>query len=162
MLPFDLDSASMAAIIIMVASVLDSSLLINGPDWLRKARSILGTLHTNGNELSMLHMSELGQLGRLLTDLDNAQGTTNDGCQDMGSSQSISDRNNQQATYAPTIPLQSSVSSIGEIYPNTVVDAITTSTIGPFMADDIMDLVNSIEGIDKEWMPQTMVDYNIW
>ncbi|ETS74720.1 hypothetical protein PFICI_13204 [Pestalotiopsis fici W106-1] len=157
-LPFDLESASMAAIIIMIASTVDASLIVNGSDWLQKARSILGNLYANGNELSMLHISELKQLGRLLAGLNITPSHTTMGGLDEGSNGSVPYQNDPRALFV-SMTVEPSLTSIGELYNAAMED---TGTFGSFMANNIMDLVNSIDDIDRDWMPQTMAEYDIW
>lgn len=156
-LPFSLDQLSAATINVLVATALDHSLIDNASRWIMAAYSVFDDMITSGNQVAVLRKGELDHLRRMLEELNTMS----------------------QAAWQPshTPPQQS-----GDQQQSPLEGPMTDSTIfvsrppdfdppcsnleidpgEPLTTTDLMDLANSIDDIDIEWISQTIGHDRIW
>lgn len=156
-MPFSLDQLSAATINVLVAIALDHSLIDNASRWIMAAWSVFDDMITSGNQVAVLRKSELDHLRGMLEELNTVS----------------------QATWEPghTPPQQS-----GARQQSPLEGPLTDSTIfvsrpsdfdpscsnleidpgEPLTTTDLMDLANSIDDIDIEWISQTIGHDRIW
>ena len=144
---------------LIVAPSLDRKFLDNGAMWLQKARYISDDMIASGNQIAMFRKSELEQLDTLLARLpDVFPGSTTVSDATAGLQQGGT--NNQlQSPLASTADM-SVVALATPISGNGVIDE---AGFGGFPTTaHVMDLANSIDTGDAEWLSQAIMDHNIW
>lgn len=143
----------------LVATALDHSLIDNASRWIMAAYSVFDDMITSGNQVAVLRKGELDHLRRMLEELNTvsqAQATWQPGHtppQQSGDQQ-------QSPLEGPMTDSTIFVSRASDFDPSCSNLEIDPSE--PLTTTDLMDLANSIDDIDIEWISQTIGHDRIW
>ncbi|KAG6369011.1 hypothetical protein INS49_003230 [Diaporthe citri] len=156
-LPFSLDQLSAATINVLVAIALDHSLIDNASRWIMASYSVFDDLITSGNQVAVLRKGELDHLRKMLEELN----TVSQGAWQPGHSSPQQSGSRQQS------PLEGPLtdSTIFVSRPPDFDPSCSNLEIDPgepLTTTDLMDLANSIDDIDIEWISQTIGHDRIW
>ncbi|ETS82783.1 hypothetical protein PFICI_04659 [Pestalotiopsis fici W106-1] len=166
-LPSDLDSLSAATINVLVAMSIDADLIDNGSKWIMTAYAVFGDLIASGNQVARVRKGELDHLRKLLEELGTmSENNTWASSRDPGVQQ-------QQQQLSPSSS-SSSNSALTTRESATAYIAQDSSSFDPpftlagidpgdpLTTADIMDLANSIDDMDTDWISQTIGHDRIW
>lgn len=151
-LPFDLDSVSAATINILVAMAFNHGLVDNGPQLIMTAYTIFGHLIASGNQVAALRKGELDNLRKMLEKLNptslSAWPPGGFPCQ-QSSEGAPSPNQGKPVPQTPILDLPISPSLNADLS-----ESLTTA--------NIMEMANSIEDIDTDWVSQIIGHDSIW
>ncbi|OTB00471.1 hypothetical protein M426DRAFT_15414 [Hypoxylon sp. CI-4A] len=155
-LPFDLESLTISTVNLLVAPSLDAQMLENGASWSQQAHSLFDEMVTGGNQVAVYRKAELQRINEMLRGIDGGHRRP-----DLHTIAAA--RAEIEYQTMPTTPL-------GPLTPNTAShmsiqgnDTIYESAIGdPLTSAQIMDMADSIDTGDTEWMSQAIVEHSIW
>jgi proline utilization trans-activator len=142
-LPFDLEAVFVSGVVILMAPIIDSSLLESLAPWLQKSYVILDDMISRGNIIASFRKSELERLDELLSQLQTDHPTQiNDRMQRDHPNGMLSQLS------APTSPVNCPHELLN------LNDGLTTA--------EIMAVAESIDTGDVDWVVQAVTENHIW
>lgn len=162
-LPFDLESLFVSTVNLLLGPALDPQILENRSFWLHKAYGVFNDLVAAGNRVAEFRRSELQQLDGLLNTV-TSQGPSPSNENHM--TQHLAHHQNHhvdESALEPSLLLMNPQPEGTEILPSPisgVLDEVSFET--GLTAAQIMDMANSIETADTDWMSHTMMEHSIW
>ncbi|KAL2276143.1 hypothetical protein FJTKL_01314 [Diaporthe vaccinii] len=160
-LPFSLDQLSAATINVLVAIALDHTLIDNASRWITASYSVFDDLITSGNQVAVLRKGELDHLRKMLEELNTvSQGAWQPGQTSPQQSGSRQGSRQQSPLEGPLTDSTIFVSRAPDFDPSCSNLEIDPGE--PLTTTDLMDLANSIDDIDIEWISQTIGHDRIW
>lgn len=156
-MPFSLDQLSAATINVLVATALDHSLIDNASRWIMASYSVFDDMISSGNQVAVLRKGELDHLRRMLEELNTVSQAT---WQPGHTPPQQSGDQEQSPLEGPMTDSTIFVSRASDFDPSCSNLEIDPSE--PLTTTDLMDLANSIDDIDIEWISQTIGHDRIW
>lgn len=135
-LPFDLESAFVSALVLLVAPYVDTYLLEDSLPWLQNTYEILNEMIYRGNQIAAFRKTDLDQLQELLS-----QWFSPDLSEEHDRAQVISHM-------PPVLSLYNEGSQIGDGNDQTAID--------------IMAVADSIDSVDVDWIAHAVTENSIW
>ncbi|GKT61622.1 Zn(II)2Cys6 transcription factor [Colletotrichum tofieldiae] len=155
-LPLDLDSLFVSTVALLVARGVDSRLIESQSPWLEKSKAILEEMIASGNLIAEFRKNEMQKLEEMLIEFEAAQPRT------LSSSTTAATRTSswQHTGTSLQTPVQADAGeSISQdtlpVYSEFTKDS--SSQAEDLTTQQIIDVVNSMEWEDNEWMAFTMV-----
>lgn len=155
----DLESLSISTVNLLVAPSLDPQLSEDGVSWSQQAHSIFDEMIADGNQVAAFRKAELQSLSDMLRSIHEGHRRHDINPINTYRPESSSLEPPPLATIplAPIMPGAAPHVPIPEnsiIYENGVGNPLTTA--------QIMDMANSIDTGDTEWMSQAIMEHSIW
>ena len=144
-LPFDLEALVISATNILVAPALYPQTKPSLATWTQKAFAVFDELSRSGNLIAQVEQAELQQLGEMIESLLSADIQPTD--------------QTATATMA-TLPIDATRMMGDEAFTNSTPDMPLDDDLfgAGFSAAQIMDMVNSINRDQSDWMLEEVVD----
>lgn len=142
-LPFDLEAIFVSSVVVLIAPLIDYSLLENPMPWLQKTDILLDDMISCGNIIARFRKSEIEQLSGLLNQL----------CPDNPTQHSPSMEGSHQAEISPHMS-----SPVATTY--QVPELLATNDV--LTSGDIMALAQSINMGDVDWVADAVIENEIW
>lgn len=158
-LPFDLESLSISTVNLLVAPSLDPQLSENGVSWSQQAHSIFDEMTGDGNQVAVYRKAELQRISDMLATIH--EGHQRSDINPMATCRS--DDSSIEPSLLPTIPLAPIIPGAAPHIPISESGMLYENGVGnPLTSAQIMDMANSIDTGDTEWMSQAIVEHSIW
>jgi hypothetical protein len=142
-LPFDLEATFVSSVIVLMAPIIDYSLLESLTPWLQKSYVVLEDMIARGNIIARFRKSELEQLNGLLTQLPPDRPLQPDDPIGRGQQAGISTQ--ISSPMPPPYPVAELLS---------LNDGLTTA--------EIMAVAESIDTGDVDWVARAVTENHIW
>ncbi|OTA61629.1 Zn(II)2Cys6 transcription factor [Hypoxylon sp. EC38] len=158
-LPFDLESLAISTVNLLVAPSLDPQMFENGVLWLKQAHSLFDEMITAGNQVAVFRKTELQNIDDMLRGIQEVHRQPEvhsiDTTRPQGSSFEYEPLSaNPLASITANMVSHIPVQENGALYENGIGDPLTSA--------QVMDMANSIDTGDAEWMSQAIVEHSIW
>ncbi|KAJ0347817.1 hypothetical protein KNSL1_006116 [Colletotrichum chrysophilum] len=148
-LPLDLDSLFVSTVALLVARAVDSRLIESQSPWLEKSHAIIEEMVASGNLIAGFRRNEMQKLEEILSNFTTTQPRVAGIPEDTQGAE----WKQQQLTDAPAT-IQEPVPP--PPFPEFTKDS--SSQAEDLTAQQIIDVVNSMEWEDNEWMSFTVMD----
>ncbi|KAI8245241.1 Proline utilization trans-activator [Colletotrichum sp. SAR 10_99] len=148
-LPLDLDSLFVSTVALLVARAVDSRLIESQSPWLEKSHAIIEEMVASGNLIAGFRRNEMQKLEEILSNFTTTQPRVAGIPEDTQGAE----WQQQQLTDAPAT-VQEPVPP--PPFPEFTKDS--SSQAEDLTAQQIIDVVNSMEWEDNEWMSFTVMD----
>ncbi|KAI8280797.1 Proline utilization trans-activator [Colletotrichum sp. SAR 10_98] len=148
-LPLDLDSLFVSTVALLVARAVDSRLIESHSPWLEKSHAIIEEMVASGNLIAGFRRNEMQKLEEILSNFTTTQPRVAGIPEDTQGAE----WQQQQLTDAPAT-VQEPVPP--PPFPEFTKDS--SSQAEDLTAQQIIDVVNSMEWEDNEWMSFTVMD----
>ncbi|RYP88188.1 hypothetical protein DL769_000286 [Monosporascus sp. CRB-8-3] len=159
-LPFDLESLSISTVNLLVAPSLDPQLSENGASWLQQAHSLFDEMTADGNQVAICCKAELQRLSEMLRSIQ--EGYQRPEINSMDASR-LEDGSLEHPPPLSMIPLAPTMPGTSTHIPMSGNSMIYENGVGNLLTSaQIMDMANSIDTGDTEWMSQAIVEHSIW
>ena len=162
-LPFDLESLFVSTVNLLLGPALDPQLLENRSFWLHKAYGVFNDLVAAGNRVAEFRKSELLQLDGLLTCVQSQNPSPSNENHVSQHAEQLHENHLPDSLLEPSLLMMNPQAQGNEILPSPisgVLDEVSFET--GLTAAQILDMANSIETSDTDWMSHTMMEHSIW
>lgn len=167
-LPFDLESAFIAAVSLILAVVVDKKLVSEARLWLKRAHLVFDELIGCGNLIAQAQKREVTELEHMFDELFmDPQHAIQRTADQMASSEADG--------YSSLPPLALEISGPGSYSTTQDFHSATSglmSSMGPMLSDttmgdhftseQIIDAANLVDANDAEWLSQAIMNYELW
>lgn len=155
----DLESLSISTVNLLVAPSLDPQLSEEGVSWSQQAHSIFDEMIADGNRVAAFRKTELQKLSDMLRSIH--EGHRGHDVHPIGAYRS--DDGSLEPPLLPTIPLAPIMPGAASHIPMPENGIMYENGVGnPLTTAQIMDMANSIDTGDTEWMSQAIMEHSIW
>lgn len=162
-LSFDLESAFVSAVILVVSPIIDPSLVSDHLIWLEKSYGILDDMVSRGNQIANFRKSELQQLEDMLSRLpahsvrspalDNGRGSQQ---------QNIQQQSSTGADGHIGSDMQTGTMMNQDVFVDTSTIAQVATLPDVLSTAQLMALAESIEAVEAEWISNAALDNHNW
>lgn len=143
---------------------IDAALIDNGSKWIMTAYAVFGDLMSSGNQVARVRKGELDHLRKLFEELNTMS-------EDPGQQQQ--QQNLQQQLLSPSSAPERDITASSAATTTAYFAQESSSFDPPFTlagidpgdpltTADIMDLANSIDDMDTDWISETIGHDRIW
>ncbi|TDZ46183.1 putative transcriptional regulatory protein [Colletotrichum trifolii] len=154
-LPLDLDSLFVSTVALHVAHGVDARLIESQSNWLQKSHAIIEDMVASGNLIAEFRQSEMSKLEDMMTGFVSSRACVASGTTTIHTDGGGGGAWQRADESAPTIP--GTVRAETEAsFPEFTKDS--SSQAEDLTAQQLIDVVNSMEWEDNEWMSFTMVE----
>ncbi|KAF6809657.1 C6 transcription factor [Colletotrichum musicola] len=151
-LPLDLDSLFVSTVALLVARAVDPRLIESQSPWLQKSTGILEEMVASGNLIAEFRKSEMQKLEEMLSEFVAAQSRAPGGSVDASQAAAWQQAGGPGTTLQEAVPPETL-----PVYGDFTKEGSSSSQAEDLTAQQIIDVVNSMEWEDNEWMSFTMV-----
>ncbi|WDK16993.1 Zn(II)2Cys6 transcription factor [Colletotrichum graminicola] len=149
-LPLDLDSLFVSTVALLVARGVDSRLIESQSPWLEKSNNILEEMIASGNLIAEFRKNEMQQLGEMLVEFEATRPRALSGFVTAPAGSSW-----QHTNTGPPRSVQVDKDSLPGY---RVLPKDNSGQAEDLTTQQIIDVVNSLEWEDNEWMSLTMIE----
>ena len=156
-----MESLFVSTVNLLLGPALDPQLLENRSLWLHKAYGVFDDMMASGNRVAEFRRSELQQLDELLKRVSGTQSETSSPPAEPQVVKPLP--GTSETPQEPSFLMMATQGVANEILPSPisgVLDEVNFET--GLTAAQIMDMANSIETSDTDWMSHTMIEHSIW